>query len=243
MEMETLVKPPGWRQWLEHPERLWLRKTMFQTHLWIGAAIGLYVGLMSVTGSIIVFGNNLPGWFPVRWLVNLHENLLSGEFGRLINGIGSICVTFVCLTGAIVWWPGIKSWRRALTITLRSRFARLNWDAHSALGFWCFFFVLMWGISGIYFSFPDAFNGVAALFDPHDRFADGIFSVLASLHFGRFGWFTKALWSVIGLVPAVLSFTGIFLCCHRLVDHARVRHRDPGGLPSISFQKVFGPGR
>jgi len=29
----------------------------------------------------------------------------------------------------------------------------------------------------------------------------------------RFGWFTEALWSVLGLVPAVLAFSGVFICC------------------------------
>jgi hypothetical protein len=31
----------------------------------------------------------------------------------------------------------------------RSQFARFSWDLHCALGFWCFSFVLMWGMSGM----------------------------------------------------------------------------------------------
>jgi uncharacterized iron-regulated membrane protein len=34
---------------------------------------------------------------------------------------------------------------------LGAHFARISWDLHSALGFWCFVFVLVWGVSGIYF--------------------------------------------------------------------------------------------
>jgi hypothetical protein len=37
------------------------------------------------------------------------------------------------------------------------------------------------------------------------------------LHFGRFGWFTKAIWSVAGLVPASLAFSGMFVCCRRVI--------------------------
>jgi uncharacterized iron-regulated membrane protein len=106
-----------------------------------------------------------------------------------------------------------------LKVSWGSRFARFTWDAHSALGFWCFFFILMWGISGIYFSFPQAFNVPASWVDPGDKYADWILSGLAQLHFGRFGWYTEALWAVLGLVPAFLAFTGVFVCCHRMIYH------------------------
>ena len=49
----------AWQQWLQHPERFWVRKVLFQIHLWVGAGVGLYVVLMSVTGSIIVFRDEL----------------------------------------------------------------------------------------------------------------------------------------------------------------------------------------
>ncbi|MEO8051028.1 MAG: PepSY-associated TM helix domain-containing protein [Acidobacteriota bacterium] len=160
---------------------------LFQIHLWVGAGVGLYVVLMSVTGSVIVFRDELSKWLSVEWLVDLHENLLLGECGRAVNGTGAICVMIVCLTGAIRWWPGLQNWRRSLTVTWGTRFARFNWDTHSALGFWCFFFILMWGISGIYLSFPQAFNVPASLVDPGDKYADRILFVLANLHFGRFG--------------------------------------------------------
>jgi uncharacterized iron-regulated membrane protein len=92
-------------------------------------------------------------------------------------------------------------------VNWRSSFARLNWDLHSALGFWCFLFVAVWGISGAYFSFPQPFNGLGDL----------ALLWLSNLHFGRFGWFAEALWTVLGLVPTVLAFTGVFMCCHRLL--------------------------
>ena len=214
--VETLT---AWQQWLQHPERFRVRKALFQIHLWVGAGIGLYVVLMSVTGSIIVFRDELSRWFSVEWLVKLHENLLLGETGRLVNGIGAICVTTVCVTGAIIWWPGLKNWRRSLKVSWGSRFARLTWDTHSALGFWSFLFILMWGVSGIYFSFPQAFNVPASWVDPADKYADRILFGLSQLHFGRFGWYTEALWAVLGLVPAFLAFTGVFVCCHRMIYH------------------------
>jgi uncharacterized iron-regulated membrane protein len=205
-----------WQQWLQHPERFRVRQALFQIHLWVGAGVGLYVALMSVTGSIIVFRDELSRWFSVEWLVNLHENLLSGSTGRFVNGIGAICVTSLCLTGGMIWWPGIKHWRRALSVSWRAPFARITWDLHSALGFWCFPFVLVWSVSGIYFSFPQLFNALFLL-DPADHFANQGLFWLSKLHFGRFGWLAEAFWSLIGLMPAVLAFTGVFICCRRVI--------------------------
>lgn len=103
----------------------------------------------------------------------------------------------------------------------RSSFARINWDLHNALGFWTLIFLTIWGVSGIYFSFPRMFNAVADIVDPGPsdklRFGDTVLLWLSNLHFGRFGWFTEALWVLLGLVPAVLAFTGMFMCCHRLL--------------------------
>jgi uncharacterized iron-regulated membrane protein len=214
--VETLT---AWQQWLQHPERFRVRQALFQIHLWVGAGVGLYVVLMSVTGSIIVFRDELSRWFSVELLVNLHENLLLGQRGRFLNGIGAICVTTVCVTGAIIWWPGLKNWRRSLKVSWGSRLARFTWDTHSALGFWCFVFILMWGVSGIYFSFPEEFNIPASWVDPADKYTDRILFALSQLHFGRFGWYTKTLWAVLGLVPAFLAFTGVFVCCHRMIYH------------------------
>jgi uncharacterized iron-regulated membrane protein len=206
----------AWQQWLQHPERSWVRNAFFQIHLWVGVAVGVYILVMSISGSMIVFRNELSRRFSIEWIVNLHENLLSGSTGRLVNGIGAICVTSLGLTGAIVWWPGIRNWRRSLTVKWRANFARIIWDLHSALGFWCFLFILVWGVSGIYFSFPQFFNPLFLL-DPADHFVDQDLFWLTELHFGRFGWVTEALWTLLGLVPAVLAFTGVFICCRRVM--------------------------
>jgi uncharacterized iron-regulated membrane protein len=206
----------AWQQWLQHPEKSWLRNAFFQIHLWVGAGVGLYILVMSMSGSMIVFRNELSRRFSIDWLVKLHTNLLFGSTGRLLNGLGAIFVTTLCLTGAIIWWPGIKHWRRSLTVNWRAHFARISWDLHSALGFWCFFFILLWGISGIYFSFPKIFNALFLL-DPADHFTDQGLFWLSELHFGRFGWLVEALWTVLGLVPAVLAFTGVFICCRRII--------------------------
>jgi uncharacterized iron-regulated membrane protein len=206
----------AWQQWLEHPERSRVRRALFQIHLWVGAGISAYIILISISGSVIVYRNELSRRFPIEWLVNIHTNLAFGPAGRLVNGIGAIAATLLCITGAVIWWPGIQHWRRSLTVNWAANFPRISWDLHSALGFWCFFFILVWGVSAIYFSFPRPFDGLYRL-DPADRFTDQGLYWLSQLHFGRFGWFTEVLWSVAGLVPAALAFTGVFICCRRVM--------------------------
>ncbi|MBF8300898.1 MAG: PepSY-associated helix domain protein, partial [Acidobacteria bacterium] len=96
---------------------MWLRKALFQVHVWTGIGIGLYLGVIAVTGSILVFRVELsraatPGMFAVlSWLIDLHDNLLGGRSGRVVNGIGGLLLMLLCVTGAIVWWPGVKAWR------------------------------------------------------------------------------------------------------------------------------------
>src|ERR1700722_1493234 len=99
-DSQVRQRPTGimtaFQQWLQHPERFWVRKALFQIHLWVGAGVGLYVVLMSLTGSIIVFRNELSGWLPIEWLVKLHENLLLRGKSRFVNGIRANGVTTVC---------------------------------------------------------------------------------------------------------------------------------------------------
>jgi uncharacterized iron-regulated membrane protein len=201
-----------WQLWLDHPEKSWVRNIFFQVHFWVGAVVGAYIFVMSVSGSLIVYRNELSRKVSIEWLVDLHENLLAGSTGRWVNGIGAVCLALLCVTGAVIWWPGTKYWRRSLTVEWRASFARINWDLHSAAGLWCFLFVLMWAVSGIYLVFQDQFV-VSVFLDPAGRVA----SWLTQLHVGRFNGLTEAVWALLGLIPAVLAFTGVFICCRRVI--------------------------
>jgi uncharacterized iron-regulated membrane protein len=271
----------SWQRWVQRPQSLWVRKMVFQIHLWLGIGAGLYVAVISISGSLIVFHPDFPRTIVVadegrprlpveeleqyvrraypaceilsvadpqgpnqpvfvllgdskqrvarlfdpytgadlgdprsrpdrvrRWLVDLHDNLLAGLTGRIWNGAGSFLVVVLSCTGTIIWWPGIKNWRRSIAINRRARFARMNWDLHSAVGFWCSLSVLIWGISGIWLCFPGVFN---SLLGAEFRFW------VTRLHFGRFTGATKALWAVLGLAPAVLAGTGALMWWNRFL--------------------------
>lgn len=285
----------AWEKWKRRPQKIWLRKALFQVHLWSGIGLGLYLILMSVTGSALVFRREMtrslareprvavgPGmrmseeelariavhaypeyavdrvslrnnpdqaaeiWLarggqklqrlfnpytgadlgdPIRrtfrfvlWLVDLHDNLLLAKTGRLLNAAGGIFTVLLGVTGAIIWWPGIDSWRRSLSFRWKSNPKGFNWAVHSALGFWTFGFFLMWAISGIYLSIPGTFNAAVDYFEPLNsasrtlRFGDRMLYWLAQAHFGRFGgvWI-KVTWMIVGLAPAVLFVTGALM--------------------------------
>src|SRR5204863_3483140 len=48
-----------WQRWVRQPQNVWLRRALFQAHLWSGIAIGLYILMITVTGSVLVYRNEL----------------------------------------------------------------------------------------------------------------------------------------------------------------------------------------
>ena len=49
----------SWEKWLTRPQTLWLRRALFQVHLWTGIGVGLYVLLMSVSGTVLIYRRQL----------------------------------------------------------------------------------------------------------------------------------------------------------------------------------------
>jgi uncharacterized iron-regulated membrane protein len=236
----------SWERWLRRPKSLWLRKAIFQVHLWSGIALGLYVFVISVSGSAIVFRNELYSslwpsprlvaigshklthnelrdaavraypdhrvswiwdakqpnnqaveiWLDRKghkkqrlfdpytgrdlgesrpysiqfmgWLVDLHVNLLSGKAGRVVNGVGAVFVLALSLTGAVLWWPGIRAWRRGLGIQRKSNWKGFNWQLHTVIGLWTLPLVFMFGVVGVYAGFPEPFQAFVNKIAPLD---------------------------------------------------------------------------
>ncbi len=47
---------------LHHPKRLGLRRALFQVHLWAGVPLALYLVVISLSGSVLVFKDELVRW-------------------------------------------------------------------------------------------------------------------------------------------------------------------------------------
>jgi len=297
-----------WTKWMRQPQTVWLRRALFQVHLWTGLALGLYLVMLSLTGSVLVYRTELDEYFRtprpaydanarrlttdeltalalraypehtvtrvgdrisrrnptieiwverngvrterlfnpytgadlgasvtdgeqfVLWLARLHDELLFDRPGRWWNGVLSGVTCLLTVTGLVVWWPGMSRWRRSLKVKWSSGWRRFNWDVHSAVGFWLFLFMLMWGVSGFYLGVPEPFsNFVDSISDPDaflgERPGDIVLMWLTRLHFGRWRelpWL-QAVWAVVGLLPAIMFVTGAVMWWQRVMRKRPVR--------------------
>ena len=117
----------------------------------------------TVTGQIL---GELPERSLVRTVQDLHFDLLAGPRGRVVNGIGALCLLVMCLTGLVVWWPGTGVWWRGFTIDWKRPWKRVNWDLHSAVGIWTVVLVAMWSVTGLYFVFRTEFRSAVNWISP-----------------------------------------------------------------------------
>jgi len=319
-----------WQRWVRQPQRIWLRRALFQVHLWSGIAFGLYILMISVTGSVLVYRNELfraathepiiskgpgprlsddqlsdaarhvyPGYRVVRigravnpdqavdvvlsrngairkrlfdprsgsdlgdsvptgiWLVSklidLHDNLLAGPTGRKVSGLGAVASLALAVTGLAIWWPGIKTWRRSLTVHRGVGWKRLTWDLHTMIGFWSLGFVLVFGLSGIYLSLPEPLQDLADRLEPPTaanagvRIVDQVIYWLAYLHFGRIQGIgipckgpglcdqtTKAVWALFGLAPAAMFVTGAIMWWNRVLRPRLASARRPARSHAVT---------
>jgi uncharacterized iron-regulated membrane protein len=319
-----------WQRWVRQPQRIWLRRALFQIHLWSGIVFGLYILMISVTGSVLVYSNELfraatpepiisngsgprltddqlaeaarnlyPGywvtkimrarnldqtvdvslsrggeikrrlfdprsgrdlgnsvstgiWFISR-LLDLHDNLFAGPIGRKVNGAGALAMLAVAVTGLAIWWPGVKTWRRSLTLSRGVGWKRFIWHLHSTIGFWTLGFMLVFGLSGVYLGIPQPFQDLADRLEPPTaanaglRLSDQVIYWLAFLHFGRINGIgipcsgpglcdqtTKAIWAVFGMAPAAMFVTGAIMWWNRVLHSRLASTRRPAGSSAVT---------
>jgi len=287
-----------WKQ----PKPTFLRRVLFQIHLWTGVGVGLYMVFISITGSAVVFRRDLnqsllgnipakdvpadakrlsdeelraavlrlyPGYRITRvaasrrrlapseatltrdgeilqerfnpytgadmgsahpravavmeWFTDLHDNLLKGETGRKVNAVGGALLCVLCMTGLVIWWRASGAWYKGFFFSPKSSWKRINFDLHAALGLWGLLILFLWGVSGIYFGFPDAFIKVVDYFEPPDRVpigrqGDAFIAWMVRMHFGRYGGMgVRITYVIIGLLPAVMFVTGAIMWWNRVL--------------------------
>lgn len=289
----------GWQRWVQAPQTTLFRRVLFQVHLWLGIGLGLYLLVISVSGSAVVLRPQINRWFvpsqvestegialtgtaleavvaevygnytvrnivpprregsavyvalerngvesgryfdqytrrdlgesypwqvrTVEWLTRLHDDLLLDRtLGRKINAFGGMLLLLMVATGIVIWWQGRRRWTHGLRFTSASP-RPFMWQLHSFLGFWSLLLMLVWGITAIYFAFPEPFDVIVDAMDNDlDDFErpDGWLRFLVNLHFGRFrgSWpGLPYLWIVLGLLPAVMFITGFILWYRRVL--------------------------
>jgi uncharacterized iron-regulated membrane protein len=159
----------------------------------------------------------------MEWFVDLHDNLLKGETGRQVNAIGGGLLCLLCLTGVVIWWRGRSTWLHGFYFNPRHGWKRINFDLHAALGFWSIAILFLWGLTGIYFAFPDPFLAVVDYFEPQElatatRKGDAFLAWIVKMHFGRYGGMgVRITYVIIGLLPAVMFVTGAIMWWNRVL--------------------------
>lgn len=56
------------QRWFQAPQTTFFRRALFQVHLWMGIAFGLYVLVISISGSAILLKSPFYGWFEPKHL-------------------------------------------------------------------------------------------------------------------------------------------------------------------------------
>ncbi len=139
--------------------------TVRPTHLAYVTEDGRFRTVLSDPVTAEVLGE-LPEHSVVRTLQDLHFDLLAGPTGRVINGVGALCLLLLCATGLFIWWPGRAGWRRGLVVDWRRPWRRMTWELHGAVGIWMLVLTAGWAVTGAYFVFPNEFRAAVDWVSP-----------------------------------------------------------------------------
>lgn len=121
--------------------------------------------------STAVLGE-LPERRAIRILQDLHYNLLAGRTGRTVNGLGAFAILALCATGLVIWWPGVRAWRRGFIVNfppslkLWRASRQVLWQLHRAVGIWSVAFLALTAVTGLSFAFPAGFRAAVNRLSP-----------------------------------------------------------------------------
>lgn len=114
------------------------------------------------------------------WLntvLEIHRNLLLGDFGEFIQGWSVVIFITMLLTGLILWFPNQRRLiKQSLTIKWSGSFKRVNFDLHQVLGFYASIFLLLIAFSGTYFKYDTVKKTVSLVTGSKLRKGDEVIS-------------------------------------------------------------------
>ena len=110
--------------------------------------INPYTGQLSAAPrqSLRKFFQTMTEWH--RWLGASNEHRATG---RAVTGAANLLFFFLALSGLVLWWPRVRSWRtlRLSLVFVRGLTGRArDWNWHNSVGFWCAPFLLVLTATG-----------------------------------------------------------------------------------------------
>jgi uncharacterized iron-regulated membrane protein len=111
------------------------------------------------------YRGRVQGTYPMdgtflQWMYDLHSYILMGHGGLIANGAGALLMCLMCLTGAVVWWPGARRLRYGFRYHWQASWKGQNYDVHKVLGIASLLLLAIIAFTGASYAFPDTFRGM-----------------------------------------------------------------------------------
>jgi uncharacterized iron-regulated membrane protein len=68
--------------------------------------------------------------------------------GGLILAVTGLILIFLCISGLVIWWRGLRRWRRGFQLRRGKGTYKLNYDLHNVVGIAVLPLLLMWAVTG-----------------------------------------------------------------------------------------------
>jgi uncharacterized iron-regulated membrane protein len=119
-----------------------------------------------VSGAVL--GKAATGMTPfMQFAHDLHGQLLVGlDPGRGIVGWLGVGMTFLALSGIVLWWPKKGQWKNGFIVRRAAKGFRFNRELHGAFGIWFVIVLFIVSFSGVAIVYPEPIRSAFAVVVP-----------------------------------------------------------------------------
>jgi uncharacterized iron-regulated membrane protein len=114
-------------------------------------------GFMENLHVYLLSSPDYPGYIPLlgKTVPTFGIGELSGmTYGSALVGISGLLLLFLAVTGAFLWWPGVKRFASGFRVRLNKSGYVRDRELHKVVGMVAIPFLLMWGLTGAADKFP-----------------------------------------------------------------------------------------
>ena len=157
VSLQAVLESVGRAYPQDRPFAIRMPRTPQQTYLVrMNNAHDLFVYVDPYSGKIL--GAHRQEDTFTGWIALLHTQLLSGERGATLLGIGAVLLVCMGVTGIILWWPRNGRISPGFKIQWSAHWKRVNFDLHRASGIYAALFLLLTALTGAALVFNKTFT-------------------------------------------------------------------------------------